>query len=58
MLIVYLEKLNAFAKDHANARAGLRTWINIVKQASWKSKQDVLTRFPKAKMLPNNRAPL
>ena len=56
MLIVYLEKLNAFAKDHAKARMSLRTWINIVKQASWKSKQDVLARFPKAKMLPNNRA--
>lgn len=56
MLIVYLEKINAFAKEHANARKSLRTWVNIVKQASWKARQDVLWSFPKAKMLPNNRA--
>lgn len=47
MLIVYLYKLNEFAKKLANARKSL---------ATWRSKQDVLADFPKAKMIANNRA--
>jgi len=56
MLIVYLEKLNAFAKNHANARKSLAVWKMVVEQANWKRKQNVLADFPKAKMIKNNRA--
>jgi mRNA interferase HigB len=56
MLIVYLEKLNAFAKNHANSRKSLATWKSTAEQAIWKNKQDVLADFPKAKMIVNNRA--
>jgi len=56
MLIVYLEKLNAFAKNQANARKSIATWKSATEQAVWKSKQDVLDDFPKAKMIANNRA--
>ena len=56
MLIVYLEKLNAFAKNHANARKSIATWRSATEQAIWKNKQDVLNDFPKAKMIANNRA--
>jgi mRNA interferase HigB len=56
MLIVYLKKLNDFGKKHANARKGLAVWKLVVEQAKWKKKQDVLTDFPKAKMIENNRA--
>ena len=56
MLIVYLEKLNAFAKTHANARKSIATWKSATEQAVWKNKQDVLNDFPKAKMIANNRA--
>jgi len=56
MLIVYLEKLNAFAKSHANARKSLIVWKMVVEKAAWKKKQDVLDDFPKAKMIKNNRA--
>jgi mRNA interferase HigB len=56
MLIVYLEKLNAFAKNHANARKSLAAWKMIVELAVWKNKQHVLNDFPKAKMIANNRA--
>ncbi|HET6996170.1 MAG TPA: type II toxin-antitoxin system HigB family toxin [Chitinophagaceae bacterium] len=56
MIIVYLEKLNAFAKNHANARKSLATWKEATKKAVWKNKQDVLADFPKAKMIANNRA--
>ncbi|MDP4263379.1 MAG: type II toxin-antitoxin system HigB family toxin [Bacteroidota bacterium] len=56
MLIVYLEKLNAFAKNHANARKSLATWKATTEEAIWKNKQDVLRDFPKAKMIANYRA--
>jgi mRNA interferase HigB len=56
MLIVYLEKLNAFAKNHANARKNLATWKATAEEAEWKNKQDVLNDFPRAKMIANNRA--
>jgi mRNA interferase HigB len=56
MTIFYLEKLNDFAKRHANARKSLATWKATTEEAIWKSKQDVLRDFPKAKMIANNRA--
>ena len=56
MRIVYLEKLNAFALKHADARKTISTWVNDVELAIWKNSHDVLKRFPKAKMISNNRA--
>ena len=56
MLIVYLEKLSAFAKKHSDARKSLATWQDVAEKAVWKAKQDVLRDFPKAKMIANNRA--
>lgn len=56
MLIIYLNKLNSFAKTHANSRRSLDAWKLIVEKATWKKKQDVLKDFPKAKMIQNNRA--
>jgi len=56
MRIVYLEKLNQFAKKHANARKSLATWKATTEEAVWKTKQDVLRDFPRAKMIANNRA--
>lgn len=56
MQIVYLEKLYHFATKHANARKSLATWETTTELAIWKSKLDVLRDFPKAKMIPNNRA--
>jgi mRNA interferase HigB len=56
MLIVYLEKLNVFAKNHADARKSIAAWKSATEQAAWKNKQGVLNDFPKAKMIANNRA--
>lgn len=56
MLINRLHLLNDFAKHHADARKSLATWQDVTEKASWKNKLDVLTDFPKAKMLKNNRA--
>jgi mRNA interferase HigB len=56
MLIFYLERLNDFAKKHADARKSLITWKATVEEARWKNRHDVLKDFPKAKMIANNRA--
>lgn len=56
MLIVYLEKLNVFAKNHSNARKSIATWVSTTEETVWNTKQDVLRDFPKAKMIANNRA--
>ena len=56
MQIVFLTKLNEFGQSHSNARKGITVWKKIVGNASWKKKQDVLSDFPKAKMIANNRA--
>ena len=55
MKLVYLERLNEFGINYANARRSLGTWKNVVLLATWKNKQDVLRDFPKAKMIKNNR---
>jgi mRNA interferase HigB len=56
MLVIYFQKLNSFAKTHANARKYLVVWKTIVEKANWKKKQDVLADFPNAKIIKNNRA--
>ena len=56
MLIVYLEKQNVFAKNHANARKSIATWKSATEEAIWRNKQDVLQDFRNAKMIAENRA--
>lgn len=56
MIIVQLERVNEFAKKHANARKSLTTWKAATEEANWKNKQDVLKDFPRAKMIADNRA--
>lgn len=56
MYIVYLEKLNHFARDHADARKSLSVWKSVTVKANWNNRQDVQHDFPRAKMIANNRA--
>lgn len=56
MLILYQNKLQDFGRRHADARKSLNVWRIVVEEAGWKMKQDVLTDFPKAKMIKNNKA--
>ena len=56
MQIVYLKKLLDFSKNHADARKSLASWKSVTENAKWAKKQDVLSDFPKAKMIKNNRA--
>jgi mRNA interferase HigB len=56
MTIIYLKELIKFSKKHADSRKSLAVWKMVVEMTSWKSRQDVLADFPKAKMIKNNRA--
>lgn len=56
MGVFYLERLNQFGKNHADARRSLATWKDIVENAKWQNKQNVLNNFPHAKMVKNNKA--
>ena len=56
MQIIYLKKLLDFSKNHADARKSLASWKAVTENAKWAKKQDVLSDFPKAKMIKNNRA--
>jgi len=56
MQIVYLKRLLDFSKQHADARKSLAGWKAVTENAVWTKKQDVLSDFPKAKMIKNNRA--
>ena len=56
MRIIYLGRLDEFARNHANARKSLATWKYATEQGIWKNKHDLLKDFPKAKMIANRRA--
>jgi len=55
MQIVYLKKVQDFSRKHPDSKKSLSAWKTIVENAKWGNKQDVLTAFPKAKMIKNNR---
>ncbi len=56
MIIIYLKRLESFGRRHAQARKSLSVWKMVTESASWKKKQDVLSDFPKEKIIKNNRA--
>jgi|SRR5690606_31762343 len=56
MVIVFREKLYAFAKKHADSRKALVVWQREVEKANWKSGLDVIATFPHAKIIRQNRA--
>jgi mRNA interferase HigB len=56
MEIIYLEKLDEFGYNHANARKSLAAWKSATLKAEWRSKQDVLNDFPRAKIISSDRA--
>jgi mRNA interferase HigB len=54
MRIIYLKKLIRFANEHANCRSYLVLFKTIVEKAQWKNRQDILSDFPKSKMISAN----
>lgn len=44
-----------FAQKHADVAAYIDAWIHEVKEARWRTPQDVRTRYPSASVLSQNR---
>lgn len=56
MEIIYVRKLDQFARKHADSGKSLKTWTTTVYTATWKKSADVLYDFPKAKIIKGDRA--
>ena len=55
MLIIYVRKLDQFAKKHADSGKSLRVWKTVVEVARWKRSIEVLQDFPTAKIIKDDR---
>ena len=56
MRIIYIERVDDFARKHANARKSLAAWKSATLTAEWKTKQQILNDFPRAKIISSDRA--
>jgi mRNA interferase HigB len=55
MRLVGKELLAQFAKEHADVRGPLNTWILEVEEAIWTGPADIKARYPSASFLSENR---
>jgi mRNA interferase HigB len=55
MRIISRKKLREFWERHPDARASLEAWFADVKQAEWKTPNDIKTVYRNASIIANNR---
>ena len=53
MLLIGRERLDEFAKAHADARAWIENWIADVEAARWRTPQDIKGTYASASFLEN-----
>lgn len=56
MKIIYLSKLNDFARKHADSGKSLTVWRTVASAAKWKRGADILQDFPTASIINSERA--
>jgi mRNA interferase HigB len=56
MRVIAWNSLVAFFTAHPTSKAALTRWHTVVKEADWKSMNDVQATFPKARVLNADRA--
>jgi mRNA interferase HigB len=56
MKLIYTKKLIDFSEKHADSKSSITTWRKVAQGAKWKKSLDVLKDFPKANIIPGNRA--
>ncbi len=54
MRLVGRDKLDAFAKRHAQARGPIRAWTAEIKRVGWKTTAELKAHYPKASILADN----
>ncbi|BBK30877.1 mRNA interferase HigB [Stella humosa] len=55
MQLISRNRLDAYARDHADAASALAAWITSVRAARWSTMQDILATVPSAKVLNGER---
>lgn len=54
MRVVGRDKLDAFTRRHADARAWINAWLAEAERTTWRTPQDVRERFASASFLAGN----
>jgi mRNA interferase HigB len=55
MTLVGQDKIDAFVRRNTQARKPTQAWVAEVKNAQWKTPQDIKNRYRSADFLKNNR---
>lgn len=55
MRIISIASLKQFRETHNQAEQPLKAWVDEVKQAQWKTPQDIKDKYRSADFLSNNR---
>jgi mRNA interferase HigB len=55
MTVIGIEEIQNFYRRHADAEAPLKAWLYEVRDAEWKTPNELTKRYPSASILSENR---